>query len=393
MAPDVFAFDGFQRWAGRDHLLIRDWLPATQLIIFISAKLGDPIFTKLILAGVASLGSASITYITQRLYGTKAAWFSLPIACFGPFAVWSSTLYQEGTLLCLALGSIALAMSVSKSKLWMVDIMAGTVALTRYEGWPILLMYLAWRRDKRALIALWGPSLWLIVKWLDTPAYIPSPIDYADWNELSSRFSVQTYLSHWQRFGLQSFESGALGVWILALPAVYRSLKEQKRLAVLLIGILISQWMAVAGWIAGLETAIQRMQVIVTVISMPFCAGTLARIKPIPKWGWLLSGTVISALWIQFAIDTTQRNQKSFIHERELASAITACNDCLWVVHPRQGLGTRDRHDGCEILQGVSPFHHGKEFWCAAWGDAEFQPTHVAKWKKRGYNIQVLSED
>ena len=38
--PDAFQFDAYQRWAGRDHLFVQVWLPATQSIVWLAAKCG-----------------------------------------------------------------------------------------------------------------------------------------------------------------------------------------------------------------------------------------------------------------------------------------------------------------------------------------------------------------
>ncbi|HND34430.1 MAG TPA: hypothetical protein PLA94_30720, partial [Myxococcota bacterium] len=37
--------------------------------------------------------------------------------------------------------------------------------------------------------------------------------------------------------------------------------------------------------------------------------------------------------------------------------------------------GTRDRHDGCEAMQGLSTLLHGRELRCARW-------TRAADWPK-----------
>ena len=36
------------------------------------------------------------------------------------------------------------------------DLLLGLLGLSRYEGWPYLLLYALWRRDPRALRASWG---------------------------------------------------------------------------------------------------------------------------------------------------------------------------------------------------------------------------------------------
>ena len=35
--PDNYSMDAYQRWGGRHHLLVQDWLPATQSILWLTA--------------------------------------------------------------------------------------------------------------------------------------------------------------------------------------------------------------------------------------------------------------------------------------------------------------------------------------------------------------------
>ena len=42
--PDAYQFDAYQRWAGRDHLYIQVWLPATQTLVWLVGKLGGTPF-------------------------------------------------------------------------------------------------------------------------------------------------------------------------------------------------------------------------------------------------------------------------------------------------------------------------------------------------------------
>lgn len=390
--PGIFAFDGFQRWAGRAHFLIRDWLPATQSLIVLTSPFGSPTLTRVTLAMVASLSVMALVQISSRFWGEKVGWYTVPIAAFGPFAVWSSTLYQEGTFLFLCLGAVALTTMLSPKRLWLADLMAGAMALTRYEGWPVLFLYILWRRDRKALLALWGAGLWLGIKGLNLEGYAPSPIDYADWNGLSDRLSWSSYLANLQKGLRQSFESGALGVWLLAIPSMIKMAIKRHEMGIFLMLIFLSQVAAVAGWIAGLETAIQRMQVIMTVMAMPFCALTLSQFKGIPRTGAILAAIMVMGLWTRHAMDTAARNHRSFKAERTLAKEIEACDGCQYHVSPRTGLGTRDRHDGCEILQGVSTLKHGTDFWCLAWGSPDGPASHTAQWKKRGYTIVESGE-
>ena len=85
------------------------------------------------------------------------------------------------------------------------------------------------------------------------------------------------------------------------MPSMIKMAIKRHEMGIFLMLIFLSQVAAVAGWIAGLETAIQRMQVIMTVMAMPFCALTLSQSKGIPRTGAILAGIVVMGLWTRHA--------------------------------------------------------------------------------------------
>ena len=91
LAPWNFSFDGYQRWAGREHLLIQDWLPATQSILWVVDGLGGEIVAaRIALSLVASLACAAGVLLVRGMSGQAAAWCFVPFAVFAPFLGWST---------------------------------------------------------------------------------------------------------------------------------------------------------------------------------------------------------------------------------------------------------------------------------------------------------------
>ena len=98
--PDNIGLDGFQRWAGRDWLLVQGWLPGPQLLIWSAGQLGVGIFgTRVLMAVVASLAVAAGAVLAEAIGGRAAGWMFIAAGAFGPFTLWGSALYQEGLFL------------------------------------------------------------------------------------------------------------------------------------------------------------------------------------------------------------------------------------------------------------------------------------------------------
>jgi hypothetical protein len=83
--PNNYSFDAWQRWAGRDHLLVQDWLPVVQAIIYVVAKLGGGVqVTRMVLATVTSIGTAAGVWAAESMGGRSAAWIFAVASMFGP---------------------------------------------------------------------------------------------------------------------------------------------------------------------------------------------------------------------------------------------------------------------------------------------------------------------
>lgn len=365
--PTPYAFDAFQRWAGRDHLLVRDWQPGAQALITLVAALGgDHQAARLVLSLVAALavaaGAAAARRMAEPTGGAAAdvaGWLFVPVGLFGPWLCWSAALYQEGTYLAALLGGLALALRAraGQGAWWTADLLVGLTALVRTEGLAFVALYLLWRRDPRALVAAWGPLAWLCLRALAGPGFAPSPVDYADWQGLSTRTSLSAWLADAGLLGRQSFDSGGLLLLALGLLGGALALRRGAPAAGLVLLALLSQAAAVAGWLAGLETAIVRMQVVPAALLGLLAAAGLGPLlrSPRRRAAAALLAAVLAGLGLRDGLLLAHRAAAAFAPEAALLAELRAHPPAGPVLlHPRTGLGTRDRHDGCEILLGIS---------------------------------------
>jgi hypothetical protein len=399
--PANFSMDGYQRWAGREHLLIQDWLPATQSIVHAVSSLGGGILeVRYALALVAALAVAAGAMAARELGGLLAGWLFVPLALFGPFLTWSVVPYQEGTYLLTVLSSVALVLRAKRQGLgpehpaWLVaDLLAGATALVRYEGWIFILVYMVWRRDKRVLRAAWGAAFWLGIKSSGIQSYAASPIDFADWGGITDRFSSTDLSRTLSKLGRHAADTwlwlpGALG--LVGAGVMWRRKTTGLWIVLLLLGL---QLVATLGWMIGLETATYRMQAIPGVLLGLLGASGVGLLlqgrSPVLAGIALLLAGATSLHFVPQAHNNAKRATRSVKWEQRLAKKMNACEDCRWAITPRRRIGSRDRHDGCEIIQGLGDFKHGVDFWCTTWpGAAPFSPTHRARWQKGGYRVE-----
>jgi hypothetical protein len=391
--PANIGLDGFQRWAGRDWLLVQEWLPATQGVVWAVAKIGGgPLEARVAMAVVAAAATAAGAALVEAVAGRTAAWAFVAIGAYAPFLVWTTALYQEGTFLLVAFAGLALA-ATGRPRLG--DVVIGAVGLVRYEGWPLVALYVLWRRDPRALVAGWGAVAWLAGRaafgW---EGHRSSPIDYfADWDGIADRFSWEAWGASMAWLGERAWRTGAL--LVLALGAAGAWIGRRRAEVVLVVATALVQIAFVAVWMVGLERATYRMLVLPVVL-----AGVPAAIAAAAAWEraratWARAGLVAALLGgvaysVKEADDVTRGEMRWTRPERDALAAMAACPDCRWYVVPRTGIGPRDRHDGCELLQGVSTLRHGEDYWCAAWPEGaggEALSDGVVAWDGKSYTV------
>lgn len=374
MWPTAYAFDGYQRWAGRDHILVQDWLPATQSIIWAVAAVGGGIREgRIVMSLVGALAAALGTLLVQRLAepaGPRAervaGWSFAVAALFGPWGSWGTVFYQESTFLAVLFGALYLAAS---GRLMLADVAMGLLGLVRYEGWPCVLLYIAWRRDFRAGIATWGILVWLAIRALGIEGYHASPVNFADWEGLSDRFSWAKYEHDLSMLMYRVANSGGM-TWVI-LGALGLWTFRSSGLVLLLGALAASQAAATLAWLAGLEVSTSRMLVIPTALVGTLGALGVAWAEEKVRWKWVAPVGLMIVLAISLVDSGRRAGVEGFRvrQERLAVEQMEECPGCTWWVLPRKRLGTRERHDGCEVIQGITDMRHGREFYCAPWVD------------------------
>lgn len=360
--PVPYSFDGFQRWAGRDHLLIQDWLPFTQTIIWGVTRLGaDLSATRIVMSAVAAGAGAAACLVASGLAKRPAAaWFAVPLTFFGPFMGWGTVLYQEGSFLLVLFSGLALALH---GRLRAADLVIGLLGLVRYEGWPCIVLYVLWRRDWRALVAVWGALVWVGIRASGAQGYHASPVDFRDWQGLVERWDGERQYRQSLQFLKWALDSGAVAMFAVSAYGVIRNRKTW--LLALLFGV---QLAATFAWLAGLETATTRMLIVPSMLLLPIAAATMGAAEGrLARAISVIIGIAVSVGGVKDGVARSEREAKRARAELALVEQIEACEDCVWWVDPSRGLGTRARHDGCEIMQGISSLHAGVDFYCANW--------------------------
>lgn len=376
-APVAYSYDGYQRWAARDHILVQDWLPATQVIIWITAQLhGDIYAGRLVMVGVAALAAGAGAWLAQSLAAERvgaaesawAGWAFVVAAAFGPWCSWGTVFYQESTFLLVLFGGLGLALA---RRPVLADLVIGLLGLVRYEGWPIVLMYLVWRRRPAALLALWGMALWVGIRSFGPEGYHSSPVNFADWEGLGERFTFADWFRDLDMLVFRLANSGGL-VWILA-AALYSWLDRRSPLTRLIAAIAVSQVAVTLVWLAALEVSTSRMVVIPVAVSAVLGAALAPLVARQRRLMYLLPVglAVLLAVGLEDAKQRMRVETMRIRHEKAALRLMGECPGCVWWVLPRRGLGTRARHDGCEVIQGISDLVAGEDFYCATWEDPD----------------------
>ncbi len=388
--PDSFQYDAYQRWAAREHLFVQVWLPAAQIWVWLVGLLdGTPLQLRYLFAALSSLSLTLGARLAQQISNERAALFFLPMICFGPYIVWGSAPYQESTLLLLLFSALLLFRSHPRAS----DLLMGGLALVRYEGWPLLMVHLYLRRSWWALLSLWGVVLYFALKitGLAEP-YAASPDSFDDWKGLST-LTLEKVPKLLRSFWNVGYNAGAFWIFGFSLLAFIdrKLLKEETMLTFTFLG----QIAAVAGWLFSLGIAFSRMFIILTLPAAILAAAALSRSWPkLGKMKFALVGglLILSAWSFRDAYTDHKYYRKSIRWEIELVKEIKSCPEETWAIHPRPHPGPRERHDGCEVIQGLSNLKVKDDFECLTWDWGGPEATLKAVWNKnmKQYQIQRI---
>ena len=391
--PDPWQFDAYQRWAARDHLWVQVWLPATQVVVWTVAKLGGGILAlRIVMAAIASATVAMGALLAHRLGGVRGAWAYLPMVVFGPYLLWSVVPYQESTLLFALFGGLLL----SRRYPWAGDLLIGALAFCRYEGWPLLVVYLFVQRRWSALLCLWGVVAYFVIDLLGmNEPFAASPDSFEDWegleNKLTPANAKRLFLSLW-------YEMSRCGLPWIFIGAVFSLTRwPLKREQWVLWFAFLGQMAATIGWMFSLGVVFSRMTVLPGMVIGVLSAAELGlrwpHLNRLGKWFIALFTMGLMTWTVTFTKPDIDRMFKTMRFDVELVRVVEGCPDETWSIVPRKHPGPRRRHDGCEVLQGLTNLRAGEEFVCEPWDWGGPEPTLRAVWsyKARVYEVERVA--
>ena len=382
--PDPWQFDAYQRWAARDHLWVQVWLPATQVVVWTVSKLGGDIQAlRIVMGTLASVTVVMGAALAHRLGGRGAVWLFAPMAIFGPYLMWSVVPYQESTLLFALFAALLLQ---DKSPVLSAVVM-GALAFCRYEGWPLLVVYMLVQRRWSSLWCLWGVVLYFVLDGLHlNEPYAASPDSFEDWegleNKLTWRNSKRLFIGGW-------YEAANAGLPWICLGALYalRSFPRWRRETWILVFAFLGQAAATIGWMFSLGLSFSRMAVVPGMVIAIVAAGSTG-----PQWvrmGMRMRLAVVGA-WVAIAVwSVTQtvpdidRMFRTMRREVEVVRVIETCPGDVWAMRPRKHPGPRRRHDACEVVQGLTNLRAGQDFDCETWKWGGPEPTVRVVWDRQ----------
>jgi len=382
--PDPWQFDAYQRWAARDHLWVQVWLPATQVVVWTVAKLGGSIFALRLV--MATLAAATVTMgaaLAHRLGGRDSVWLYIPMALFGPYLLWSVVPYQESTLLLALFGGLLL----QDKRPVLGALVMGTLAFCRYEGWPLLVVFIVVQRRWSSLWCLWGVGLYFLLDGLGlNEPYAASPDSFEDWEGLENKLTWRNTKRLFEGGWYEASNAGLPWVFLGALFAL-RSFPRWRVETWVLVLAFLGQAAATIGWMFSLGLTFSRMAVLPgMVIAVVAAAAVGRRWNPMRRDVRLaLVGTSLAiAAWsVARTVPDVNRMFRTMRREVEVVRVIESCPEDSWAMRPRKHPGPRRRHDACEVVQGLTNLRAGQDFDCETWNWGGTEPTMRVEWDRQ----------
>lgn len=179
--PVPYGEDGFGRIFFKDTLFLGHWLPLTQLLVYLIARLSDDIvWIRLAFAMIGSLSACGFALFLQRIASPSSAVLGGLVFSLNALYVQLTLMpYQDVVFLGLLYGSLGLLLKGRRESDFRMDsrsasILFGLSCLTRYESWFLLPLLALWKTrleiphrgvfgaGVRALLFFgWAPLLWL----------------------------------------------------------------------------------------------------------------------------------------------------------------------------------------------------------------------------------------
>ncbi len=389
--PDPWQFDAYQRWAGRDHLWVQVWLPATQTVVAgVAALGGNMMVLRLVMSVLAAVTVAMGAALARRLGSPASPWFYLPMAIFAPYMLWSSVPYQESTFLFVLFASLL----VGRRSPIAADLILGAIAFCRYEGWPLLLVHIALSRRWSSLLSLWGVAVYFALKkaGLAEP-YAASPDSFADWNGFDKKLLRPHFLMKMgYSFLVQVWGEGVLLYGLVAALAV-RSRRVSREAWMLVFGVL-GQLAATAGWLISLGSSLGRMMILPGMMVAVLSSAELGRRWPHfdgKRRGVVVFTIAALTMW-SMVVNVSDINVifNTMQGDIQLVRIIEKCPGEVWRITPRRHPGPRMRHDGCEVVQGLTDLRAGIDFSCVNWRWEVTDETLYARWAANDGEYRIV---
>ena len=105
----------------------------------------------------------------------------------------------------------------------------------------------------------------------------------------------------------------------------------------------------------------------------------------------LVFGLVLWTAWtLRDAYVDYSSYSKGLRFEVQLLEEMARCPDDYFGIDPRKHPGKRNRHDGCEVIQGLSDRRAGVDFSCMIWNGPTRPISLRASWSEadRQYNLR-----
>ena len=159
----------------------------------------------------------------------------------------------------------------------------------------------------------------------------------------------------------------------------------------------LGQMAATIGWMFSLGVVFSRMTVLPGMVIGVLSAAELGlrwpHLNRLGKWFIALFTMGLMTWTVTFTKPDIDRMFKTMRFDVELVRVVQGCPDETWSIVPRKHPGPRRRHDGCEVLQGLTNLRAGEEFVCEPWEWGGPEPTLRAVWshKSRVYEVERVA--